>query len=790
MKIKEKQTIVRFQPNEDEGLSQLQVESRNRQKLVNNSKFKTSKSFLSIICTNVFTFFNLIWAIIFVALVWIGAVNDLLFIIVIILNTFISIVQEIRAKITVEKLSIVTMPRLVVIREDKKEQIFASKLVLDDIIVLETGNQIPTDCILISGNVEINESLLTGESKPIKKQIGDTLLGGGFIVSGVCKAKVDKVGKDSWVQNIACEAKKFKSPSSNLTKNLSTIIKYIGIIIVPIGILMYFNNKNAYAGDMFETVRKTCGALTGMVPAGMFLLITVALALGIIKLAKKKALVQNLFGIEMLARTDVLCLDKTGTLTDGTMQVCDVELLDKAQPLSQIMGNLLDAQLHQNATGRALIEYFGKDGTLTINQNLQFSSSRKFMATQFDKQGTYALGAYGFACNSQEDEIKSKVSALSKMGKRVLVLTHSNSSIVNDSLPPDMQVIAIIGVMDHIREDAIETIDWFKNNGVTIKIISGDDPQTVSQIANRVGVENANQCVNLEGLSLSQVAELADKFTVFGRVSPEQKHKLIKTLKIKGHIVAMTGDGVNDTLALKESDCSIAMADGSEVARNISNIVLMDSKFSSLPAIVKEGRQVINNVEKSSTLFLMKTICTILLSIISLATLTAYPFGPSNMLLLEMFVIGIPSVVFALQPNNNKIEGNFIKNVFKKAIPYAILLVLNIIIVMACKRANKITFDEMGVAATIALVNAGFLNLIMLSIPFSKLTIAMLVTSFLLICVTPTLVPEMFGVPFINGNIVLLCGLLLIMSVPLSILIHKFGAKLVFHSKNKKNKKN
>ena len=756
------------------------MEKRILEKNVNNTKTQTSKSVLGIFVSNIFTFFNLIWAIIFVALVVVGAYSDLLFILPILANTFISIVQELKAKITVEKLSLVTMPRVTVIRNGREYEVFSEKLVLDDIVKLSVGNQIPADSIILDGECEVNESLLTGESRAVKKKVGDVLFAGSFIISGSTFARLDKIGKESYIQTIAQEAKKFKSPNSNLLKDLNALIKYIGIIIMPIGALMFINNYFAYNKNLNIAIAKTCGSITGMVPAGMFLLITIALAVGVIKLANKKTLVKEIYSIEMLARTNCLCLDKTGTITDGTMQVCEFLKLNESNEISyyEIIPNMLGVQTYNNATANAMIEYFGRKNTFNVNKNLPFSSVRKYFATEFEGIGTYLLGAPEYVCKNLDKKVLEIIQERQARGERVLLLGYTKERITEEEKFAFVRPMAIISIVDHIREDAIETISWFRNNNVEIKIISGDDPITVSCIAERVGVENADQCISLEGLSLKEVSNLATKFTVFGRVSPEQKHALVKALKNDGKVVSMTGDGVNDTLALKEADCSIAMADGSEVARNISDLVLMDSKFSSLPAVVKEGRQVINNIQSSSALYLMKTLFTILLSLITLVTLTAYPFSPKQLFLLELFVIGLPSVILALQPNDSLIKGNFIPQVLKKAVPKGLLMLLNVLVILILGRFGLLTVEEITTLSTLLLITIGYVNLLTICLPLNGLRTFVLIVSGVLIVAFATVLGSLFGLTVLNIKVISIFVLFVGASIPLAFFFQNMENKL------------
>ena len=721
MKKKSKEPLIveRYNPSCEEGLSDAQINERKEHLLTNDSKIKPSKSYVSIFVKNIFTYFNLIWAIIAIALLCVKAYSNLLFLIVIVLNTTIAIIQEIKAKLTVEKLSMATAQTIKVVRNSQIIMLTPDELVLDDIIILENGEQIPADSIILNGNVEVNESLLTGESIPVKKGENANLFSGSFLISGKCYARVDKVGKNNYIQTLASKAKQFKAPQSNLFRDLNKLIKYIGIALIPLGIATAVKEWFA-SRDVATVVTQTSGALTGMIPAGMFLLITIALSVGVVKLAKKKTLVKDIYSIEMLARTDILCLDKTGTITDGTMNVNEFINLSKREDsdIENIIANINRSQNSSNLTSIALVKRFATANNLETEEVIEFSSARKFSVTSFKNGKTYYLGAPSFVNVKLNDAANQILQQKMEGGYRVLALTESNKKYDEKKGAKSEELLAFIIIEDHIREEAKATIDWFKKNNVQIKIISGDDPLTVSKIAERVNVEGYDKYISLENVSLEEVEKLAEKYTVFGRVSPEQKYVLVKTLKKRGHIVAMTGDGVNDTLALKEADCSIAMAEGSEVARNISKLVLLDSNFASLPSVVKEGRQVINNVQKSSTLFLMKTLFTICLCIATLILNQSYPFAPKNLFLVELFIIGIPSFMLTFEANTKIIQGNFIPQVLKKSIPRMAVMFIGVLVSMFALKyvATPIELDTLQ---TLTITCVAFLNLIWLCIPLS-----------------------------------------------------------------------
>ena len=714
--------IVRYQTDIEHGLSEEQANERIEHHLVNDTKIKTSNSYFHIFAKNIFTIFNFIWFMIAVALMCVGSWSDLVFLFVVIANTAISIFQEVKSKNTVEKLSMVSVPRIKVVRMGIQLEVNCEDLLLDDIIMLENGNQIPADCIVVDGMVEANESLLTGESNAIKKNVGDTLLAGSFLVSGFCYARVDKVGKSNYIQTIAEKTKDFKPQTSNLFKDLNSLIKVIILLLIPIGVMTFFKEYFATDSTIKSTITNTSGALEGMIPAGMYLLITIGLTVGVIKLAKKKTLVKNIYSIEMLARANILCLDKTGTITDGTMNVVQVEPQNgaKLEKIEKIVKSVMANQKYLNATSVALIDKFGQDLVPDATEVIEFSSQRKYSATTLRNGKTYYIGAVGFigcqVTNSQRELMNSYM----EQGYRVIALVEDKNKYNEKNAGKNGTLICFFVLEDHIRKDAVETIQWFKDNKVEIKIISGDDALTVSKIAKRVGVEGSERYISLEGMSLQEVSQIANKFTVFGRVTPEQKHAIVKALKTQGNIVAMTGDGVNDTLALKEANCSIAMADGSEVARNISHLVLMESNFSALPAVVKEGRQVINNVQESSVLYLMKTLFTMILCVTTLILRVSYPFTPKQMLILEMFVIGLPSVLMTFQPNSAPIKGNFFGQVFKRTIPRSLLLFTNILtVILLYEGGITLNSEEYVTLCTMLLPAIGLVNLFSLCVPFS-----------------------------------------------------------------------
>ena len=672
-----------------EGLSSAQVEKRKSQGLVNVTKNENGKTIIGIICSNVFTFFNLVFLILTILLCLVGSFRNLMFLTTVIPNLVIGIIQEIRAKIMIEKLSLMSAPTTTVVRDGKEVVIAVNELVLDDVMVLKNGKQICADAIVLDGNVEVNESMITGESDAIGKKSGDTLFSGSFVTSGSCYARADKIGKDSYIETLAGEAKKYRKPNSELLKSLNVIFKVVSFLIIPLGILTFINIFGT--GDILnrltdpnefnilaEAVTRTAGSMIGMIPAGLFLLTSMALFVGVYRLGKNNTLVQELYCIETLARVDMLCLDKTGTITDGTMKVWDcIELNNSTNyTIREIVGSMMNAFTDTNATSEALIKYFDKNSILKPIATIPFSSKRKYSAVTFEGQGTFFLGAPEFVLSSRHEQINKKIERYTSQGCRVLAISHTNLKVKGEEVPKNAAAVALIVIQDHIREEAADTIKYFKRNGVQIRVISGDNPLTVSYIARRVGIDNAEKYISLEGMTEDEVRDIANDYVIFGRVTPNQKRVLVETFRKAKHTVAMTGDGVNDILALKEADCAIAMASGSEATRYVAHLVLMDSNFANMPKVVNEGRRVINNIQKTSTLFLVKTMFAISLTIMYLILKEEYIFVPSNLSMIEWFAIGVPAFFIALQPNTNQVKGKFIVNVIKSTIPGALTVLI------------------------------------------------------------------------------------------------------------------
>ena len=717
--------VERFKVDSEKGLSKEQVETRVSQGLVNSAPKKYSKTYKSIFFGNIFSVFNLLCIACAVALALSHApYTQYFFVLIFLCNITISIVQEIRAKRMIDKLSILSSSTAKVVRDGAKIDIPVEEIVVDDVLILSAGQQVPADCTVMNGNAEFNEALLTGESVAIKKNKGDELFAGSFVASGQVAARVEKIGDFTYISKLTAKAKKYKRPNSEIMNSINLFIKIIGIAIIPIAILMFFNNFAASRfgkwdnlpeegfwatlfaenseGILSQVLQKTVAVVIGMIPSGLLLLTTVALSVGIIRLTKYKTLVQDMYSLEMLARVNVLCLDKTGTITDGRMQVNGFDVIENKSKheIKAIVGSMLAALNDNNQTSIALFDYFGRSTEMHPIAHLPFSSARKYSAVTFHGEGTYVMGAPEFVLNPLPIEVDKLVKQYAQMGLRVLLVAHSKYEIRNEKAPDGLTPVALISLTDNIRPDAIETIKWFQDNDVDVKVISGDNPITVSEVARRAGIKNAGKFISLEGLSVPEVETAASQYTVFGRVTPEQKAILIRAIKQAGNTVAMTGDGVNDILAMKEADCAISVASGSEAARNIANLVLQDNNFSSMPQIVNEGRRVINNIKNSASLYIMKTLLTVFLALICISTKSQYFFTTQNMLLYEFLVGAIPSFVLSLQPNTNRVKGKFIPYVLSRALPGALTMALGILAIFVI---NKLT--QVGVPDIFGFVN-------------------------------------------------------------------------------------
>lgn len=715
------------------GLSSVEVEKRIKDGKINISENLKTKSIKRIFYDNIVTLFNLINIVLFVALLLVGSYKNLLFIGVMLVNIIIGIFQEIRSKRSVDKLSILSERKITVLRDGAEQENAKEDIVLDDIIILSRGDQIPADCVLVSGECKVNESLLTGESDLISKKVNDEMLSGSFISAGKCCAKVSKVGADCYAAKINAEAKYIKKVNSQILNSFNFIIKLCTFVMFPIGVFFFFNQLGIENGNIQQTVISTVAALIGMIPKGMILLTSSVLAVSIIRLSRKKVLVQEMYCIETLARVDVLCLDKTGTLTADSMDVTDVISFGASDDeIKTVLSSIVCASDEINATLDAIKVYSTDVTPIKATEFYQFSSETKWSGGCFDNGKTYILGAAEFVFKDREKykEVFSKIDEIKKT-VRVLTLAVSEQKIMNSELPEDLQPLAVILIKDKLRDNVNETIDYFKKQGVTLKVISGDSVKTVQNIAQEVGITGAENAVDMTTVTTDeQLKEAAEKCNVFGRVTPAQKKSLVLALQEKGHSVAMTGDGVNDVLALKEADCSIAMASGSDAARNVSQLVLVNNDFAAMPSVVAEGRRTINNIERSSALYLVKTIYSVILSILFIFFNSQYPFEPIQLTLIGAFTVAIPSFVLALQPNHNRIKGNFTAKIFAHAVPSAVCVILNITMVVCLKNLFGVANpDELSTICVYLTALSGFLLVVRLSLPINLLRGIMLAVS-------------------------------------------------------------
>lgn len=687
------ENIERYNPDLKQGLSDEQVQLRKKQKLVNKSKKAYGKSYLDIIISNLFSFFNILLYAIAVVMLIFKLYSGMFFVVVLIANTTIGLYEDIKARRLLSKLRLITQPKAFVVRNGKQSEIGIEEIVLDDIVFIEKDSQIGVDGIVLQGEVGVNESFLTGESVNVFKGINQEVFSGTFVTSGSAFIRTNKVGSDCVANSLQTKANQFKRSPSEILKSLNRLFLVVGATVITMGIFiaLAFLSQGKFKNDTTASVVSLTGSLVAMIPSGLYLLTSTALAVGVIGLSKKKAQVQDFYSVEMLARVDTLCVDKTGTITDGNLVVKKVISLRASKSddyIAQAISNTMRATRDTNGTARALRAEFDLELSNEVLASLPFNSDNKYSGASFRGGKTFIIGAPEFMPIENKTGIIKRCEEFTKDGYRVLILGEGSGVIRDNKYVGTLEPIAIIVIKDHIREDALETFTWFKNNGVEIKVISGDNARTVSSIASEAGIANADKYISLEGMAIEQVKAAALEYTVFGRVTPEQKEALIIALKEANKTVAMTGDGVNDILALKRSDCSIAMASGADAAKNISHIILMDSNFARLPAVVDEGRRVVNNLQRTAALFVTKTIFAFVLTLVFTVALLIerdpsiqYPFATNHLYLWEIVTSGFAAFFLALEKNSEKIEGKFLPNVFKKALPAAALLVGSVLLI-------------------------------------------------------------------------------------------------------------
>ena len=819
--------LVRVEASPEQGLTKEQVEDRIARGAVNHAVESASKSKKEIICSNIFTYFNLIFFIIAVLLIVVGSFRDLTFLPVIIANTAIGIFQELRSKKVLDELTILNAPKNTVLRDGREETVPAEELVLDDILLLKAGSQIPADATVVSGEVLVNEALITGEADQIQKKNGDTLLSGSFVASGECRARIEKVGKDSYVSQLTLEAKAMNDTElSEMIRSLDRLVKIVGFIILPIGIVLFSQQHFINGASIRDSVTSTVAAVIGMIPEGLYLLASVALAVSVMRLAMQKVLVHNMKCIETLARVDVLCVDKTGTITDNTMSVKKVipfrakempdaeEMPDakedaaadaeqtavseeggEAEPetteaeqeaLELAIGDFAAAMATDNITMKAIKDYFQKRSGKRPEKVYSFSSATKYSGAVFE-DASYVLGAPEFILRDQYAAYSERIEYWGRQGYRVLVFATYEGVLDGEKLTADVRPMGMILLANPIRENAKETFAYFAEQGVKIKVISGDNPVTVSEVAKEAGIEDAEDYVDASTLTDEKALfAAAERYTVFGRVTPDQKRQLVSAMKGRGHTVAMTGDGVNDVLALKDADCSIAMASGSDAASQVAQLVLLESDFSKMPSVVAEGRRVVNNIERTASLFLVKNIFSLFLSIFSIILMVNYPLEPSQISLISMFTIGIPGFLLSLMPNKNRIEGHFITNILTRALPAALTDFLMVATLVVFGQEFAVGSEDISTAATVLLAIVGFMILYRISKPLNWMRWTILIGSIIAFIFCSTYLNQLFAISDMSRKCIMLLVVFSVATEPvlryLSILVDSISS---FYRKQK-----
>lgn len=735
-----------------QGLTQAEVEARIADGQVNAIQDSSNRSVKDIVMGNTLTFFNFINIVLLALVLSVRSYKNMLFIFIIIANTLIGIFQEIKAKITLDKLKILTVSHVDVIRDGVKKSVTVSELVKDDVILLKSGGQIPADGVILDGEVDVNESLLTGESDSIHKTCGSKVLSGSFVTSGKAMCLLTEVGHDCYMEKLSSEAKQFKRYKTELQRNLDTILKFISIIIVPLGIIL-FAKQYWISGSTYEQAAlDTVAAVLGMIPEGLVLLTSVALALGAVRLARRSTLVRELFCIETLARVDTLCLDKTGTITEGHLCVQGEESVKEDIDLEQLMGRMVGALGDENETFQALRQHYKRNQSANTKLVLPFSSERKFSGVVFEGEGTYLMGAYQFIFPQADPAVLEKIAEYASQGLRVLTVAHSPNEMTDYTLAEGFEIVGFVFMTDVVRKNAPDILGYFEEQGVDLKVISGDDPVTVAAIAARAGLKDADKYIDATTIHTDEEMEDAIlKYSVFGRVTPKQKQQMVRLLKQNGRTVAMTGDGVNDVLALKDADVSIAMASGSEAAKNTANLVLLNSDFASLPHIVNEGRRVINNIKAAASMFLIKTGFSVLTALLTIIVGQNYPFQPIQLSVINGCAVAIPTMLLQLEPSFQKVNKHFFREVLRMSMPAAITITAMIAIINNIGHSIG-TPREM--LSTVCVLATGWVYLITLRQVYSPMTgyrkfvIYLMQTAYLVAMVIGQRIMELVGLNF------------------------------------------
>ncbi len=763
----------------NKGLSEKEVAERIAAGRINGNPNPKTKSIKHILAHNIFTFFNFINVVLAVLIFLVGSPKNAMFAMIILWNTGIGIFQEIRAKRTIDKLTLISAPKVTVIRDGVEKEIATEDIAADELIIFRTGAQAAADCEVVSGECEVNESLITGESDPVFKTAGEKILSGSFVVSGEARAVVTALGADSFSSKITSGAKYVKKPHSKMMDALNKILKGIAIAIVPIMAVLFYNAIFVSGQGLNRAVTSTVAAVIGMIPEGLVLLSSVVLAVSAIRLAKINTLVQDLFCIETLARVDVLCLDKTGTITEGDMTVEEILPLSD-EPIDEAVTALMNVLPDRNPTFKAMKSRWDGKSTWEAEKVLPFSSAKKWSGAQFKGKGSYIMGAAEFILGEKFSEIRERAENFSGDGRRIILIARSENPFDDKNLPTDINPLALAAITDRIRKEAPAALDFFEEQGVAVKIISGDNPRTAAAAAKKAGVNNADRYIDAS--AVDNISDVIEDYTVFGRVTPDKKLEIIKALKAKGHTVGMTGDGVNDVLALKEADCSIAMQSGSEAARNVSNLVLLDSNFASMPKVVAEGRRSINNIERSASLFLSKTVYSSLLALLFLFIRLPFLFEPIQMTLINALCIGIPSFLLAMQGNKDIIRGSFIGNVLRVALPNGVTAVLAMIAVLVCSGIFDFSTPQMSSVATIVLAAISFMITARCCHPVKPWKIAMLSVLIGGFIFGTGMFPAFFGMTAFNLKMIICAAVISASALPvltgLSAVVSSIAAKL------------
>lgn len=731
------------------GLTSGEVKERARAGKSNTAIKPPSKSIQQIIFSNVFTYFNFVFLVLAIILSLVHSFRDLTFLPIIIANTCIGIFQEIRSKIVLDHLLILNAPTARVIRDGELVKIDAEELVQDDTVLFKAGDQIVADAEVIDGEISANEALLTGEADEIHKTKGCKLLSGSFVVSGKCYAKLTKVGAESYINQLTLEAKRTKKKEqSEIIRSLNIIVKIAGVAIIPIGTILFVQSYFGKSLDTKSSVQAMVASIIGMIPEGLYLLASVSLAISAMRLARRKILLHDMKSIETLARVDTLCIDKTGTITDSNMKVQDIEILDhklNQEELFGIMSDFAFAQDADNITMSAIKVYFNHPTGAKIGKVQAFSSEFKYSGTEINGEN-YVLGAPEFILNKDFDKYRESIEKYNRKGQRVLILCRYEGELTGKSLNETTEAIALITLVNSIRENAVETFSYFAEQGVDIKVISGDAPLTVSEVAKMAKIKGAENYIDASTLKTDEAIDSALKsYTVFGRVTPEQKRKFVKSLQANGHTVAMTGDGVNDVLALRDADCSIAMASGSDAASQAAQVVLLESDFSCMPDVVMEGRRVVNNLERSGSLFLVKNVFSLLTSILAICFAVTYPLVPSQISLISMFTIGVPGFLLSQLPNKDIIRGNFVENILKHAIPAGLTDAFMIATMVVCSTILGLKTADISTATTLVIAVIGFVYIYTIIKPLDNLKAFILIGCIMGLFFCTAFLPTLFS---------------------------------------------